>query len=560
MEILISGLPQTALTAEQTRIRLIIHKVFWQLQALFILPIQGIKGLIDFDGFLLFATADDSQNQYLISDEAGYIIGKFGTDVIGGSIPPSPLEGEFAYPYNLAKVDNFVFCADSGNNRISMWKKNSLPVFDYPKKNYFEVRERQVLSFTVHAIDEDGDNVSYSGTLDPAGDGKNWGVNSGYMKFSMIPNYGDAGTDFTLVLTASDGQGSATMNVTIHVLPVNQNHKNLVKGKLDRYEDWVAQDKLDTDDGDLVTLKIKKKGTIEHWDGSVLEISGTSSLNIKASRSKKLSGEGYNGKMYGEFYATNEYTISSVAQLDEIKSDEELKKVSVAGTVGRILLNKDFAPLGTVKIKGGNLGGVEAQYIKNINVMGTKYKDVATKEKLYYGGNITHECYPGGYGRIKAYDVAKKDVSINGISAKGGDISNVWIHAKGHIKKVSTKSGKDELKMPVGGSINGSIIRAGVNPDNFSEINSLGDVVKVQVSESINGSAIIPAADPGDGNFEGTAIDPTEIYIGNLINLKHGKKTGDIYDSLLISAEPIKKIDKLTIDPTTEVIIDGVVQ
>ena len=380
------------------------------------------------------------------------------------------------------------------------------------------------------------------------------------MKFSMIPNYGDAGTDFTLVLTASDGQGSATMNVTIHVLPVNQNHKNLVKGKLDRYEDWVAQDKLDTDDGDLVTLKIKKKGTIEHWDGSVLEISGTSSLNIKASRSKKLSGEGYNGKMYGEFYATNEYTISSVAQLDEIKSDEELKKVSVAGTVGRILLNKDFAPLGTVKIKGGNLGGVEAQYIKNINVMGTKYKDVATKEKLYYGGNITHECYPGGYGRIKAYDVAKKDVSINGISAKGGDISNVWIHAKGHIKKVSTKSGKDELKMPVGGSINGSIIRAGVNPDNFSEINSLGDVVKVQVSESINGSAIIPAADPGDGNFEGTAIDPTEIYIGNLINLKHGKKTGDIYDSLLISAEPIKKIDKLTIDPTTEVIIDGVVQ
>ncbi len=98
--------------------------MFWQLQALFILPIQVIKGLIDFDGFLLFATADDSQNQYLISDEAGYIIGKFGTDVIGGSIPPSPLEGEFAYPYNLAKVDNFVFCADYGNNRISMWKKN----------------------------------------------------------------------------------------------------------------------------------------------------------------------------------------------------------------------------------------------------------------------------------------------------------------------------------------------------------------------------------------------------------------------------------------------------
>ena len=375
---------------------------------------QGIKGLIDFDGYLLFATADDSQNQYLITDEAGYIIGKFGTDVIGGSVSPSPIESEFAYPYNLAKIDSFVFCADSGNNRISMWKKNSLPIFDYPKTNYFEVRERQVLSFTVHASDGDGDNISYGGALEPTDNDKNWGINSSYMKFSMIPEYDDAGTDFTLNLTASDGQGAATMGVTIHVLPVNPKHKKLVKRKLDSYEDWVAQDKLATDDGDLVKLKIKKTGVIEHWDGSVLEVSGTPTISIKATRSKKLSGQGYNGKMYGEVYATNEYTISSVAQLDEIRSDEELKKISVAGTVGRIILKKDVAPLGTVSIKGGNLGGAEALYIKNIKVLGKKYKDFATGEKLYYGGNITHECYPGGFGRIKAHDVAKTTEFIFG--------------------------------------------------------------------------------------------------------------------------------------------------
>ena len=175
---------------------------------------QGIRGLIDFDGFLLVACADNSQSQYLITDDRGYIIGKFGTAVIGGAVSPSPLPGEFGYPYNLAKIGSFVFCADSGNNRVSLWKKNALPVFDYPKTNYFKVRELQVLSFTVHAKDDDGDAITYGGTLAPATDSKNWGVNSDYMKFSMIPYRGSAGTVYTVTLTAFDGTGTATLPVT----------------------------------------------------------------------------------------------------------------------------------------------------------------------------------------------------------------------------------------------------------------------------------------------------------------------------------------------------------
>jgi len=511
---------------------------------------QGIRGLIDFDGFLLFATADNSQSQYLIADSLGYIIGKFGTDVISGAVSPSPDEGKFAYPYNLARYSNFVFCADSGNNRVQMWKKNSLPVFDYPKTNYFEVRELQVLSFTVHAKDDDGDYITYSGELDPPGNGRNWGVNSDYLKFSMIPNMGDTGQDFVLTLRASDGIGSATMDVTIHVNPVNANHKNLVKGKPGYFEDWVYDP---ADDGDLVSIKTAKNAEIIHWDGSRLDVSESSTIAIKTKRAKNLIGTGYDG-LYGEIYATNEYALGSVAQLDVVEGDTELKKVSNVGSIGRVKVPKDSA-VGTVQIKSGNLGGVDGMTIKSIKTSAGKIK---TLDKMVYGGHISGAYYPGQFARIRAYGVDKKGVSVNSISTKGGHITNVWIHGLGHIKKVAAKVGKDELKQPVGGSLQNSIVRAGVDPDSFA-MQAEGDVMSVQVSDSIEYSALVGAADPGTGGFDGTAVDPTEQYNGSVNKIKIGKD-GIIYESLIVTKEPIKKIEKLNIDPTTKVIVDGVIE
>ncbi len=522
---------------------------------------QGIRGLIDFDGFLLVACADNSQSQYLITDDRGYIAGKFGTGVLGGSVTPSPLPDKFGYPYNLTKVGAFVFCADAGNNRVSMWKKNALPVFDYPKTNYFKVRELQVLSFTVHAKDDDGDAITYGGTLDPATDGKNWGVNGDYFKFSMIPYRGSAGTVYTLTLTASDGAGTATLPVTIEVQPLNTKHKKLTKlpkaGQYQAYyEDWVypapGTGNL-PDDGDLIALKVKKGAVINHWDGSVLDVSSTPRVSVAARRAKGLVGIGYDG-LYGEVDATNEYAKATVAQLDVIAAGEPLKSIGVAGSLGRGLLPTAQA-LGTVVVKSGCLGGADAGTIKSLTVAGKKVKLL---NKRLVGGAISCRYYPGMFARVRAYAGDKKSTSITKIAASGGDITDVWIHAAGHIKSVAVKPGKDELKLPVGGALRGSIVRAGVAPATLV-MQPTGDIAKVQATMGIFDSALIAAADPGTGTFVGTALDPTEQYVGSIKDIAVGKGA-TISNSLIVTKKPIKKLVKLPIDPSTQVIVDGVVQ
>lgn len=512
---------------------------------------RGIRGLIDFDGFLLFACAHSSQNQYLITDANGFIVGKFGTTVIGGAVSPSAVEGQFAYPYNLARYNNFVFCADSGNNRVQMWKANSLPVFDYPKTNWFEVRELQVLSFTVHAKDDDGDEVTYTGALTPAGDGKNWGMNSDYMKFSMIPKRGDAGTDFLLRLTASDGFGSTSMDVTIHVNPVNPNHPKLVAGKPGLYEDWVFDP---ADDGDLIALKFK--GTINHWDGSVLDISGSPAVAISAKRAKTLKGAGYD-TLYGEIDATNEYALNAVAQLDEIRSLEPLTSIKMRGSLGRVVLPQNVA-LGSVSVYGGCLGGADAMTIKKISVVRGKLKNPVTKAVRTHGGDISGHYYPGGYGHVRAFGADSKGASIASVACAGGNISNAWLRALGHIMKVALKRGKDENKLPIGGSLARSIVRAGVQPVT-SAAQAAGDVVSVKAADSIVKSSIVGAATPGVNGFEGTAVDPTEAYFGSVKKLAHGAN-GGIVESLIVSRDAIKNLTAVTRDTNTVVIINGVVQ
>lgn len=509
---------------------------------------QGIRGLVDFDGYLMFACADNSQSQYIIADALGYIVGKFGTEVISGSVSPSPLEGQFAYPYNLARYSNFVFCADSGNNRVQMWKANSLPVFDYPKTNWFEVRELQVLSFTVHAKDDDGDEVTYTGALTPAGDGKNWGMNSDYMKFSMIPKRGDAGTDFLLRLTASDGFGSTSMDVTIHVNPVNPHHPKLVAGKPGLYEDWVFDP---ADDGDLIALKFK--GTINHWDGSVLDISGAPTVAISAKRAKTLIGAGYD-TLYGEIDSTNEYALNAVAQLDEIRSSEPLTSIKVRGSLGRVVLPQNVA-LGSVTVYGGCLGGADAMTIKKISVVRGKLKNPVTKAVRTHGGDISGHYYPGGYGHVRAFGVDTKGASVASVACAGGNISNAWIRALGHIMKVAVKVGKDENKLPIGGSLVRSIVRAGVEPLT-SAAQTTGDVVSVKAADSIVKSSIVGAATPGVNGFEGTAVDPTEDYFGSIKKLAHGAN-GGIVASLIVSRQGIKNLGALTRDTNTVIIING---
>ena len=512
---------------------------------------RGIRGLIDFEGFLLFACAHSSQNQYLITDGNGFIVGKFGTAVIGGAVAPSAVEGQFAYPYNLARYKSLVFCADSGNNRVQMWKANALPVFDYPKTNWFAVRELQVLSFTVHAKDDDGDTITYTGALTPAGDGKNWGVNSDYMKFSMIPKRGDAGTDFALVLTASDGFGSARMNVTIHVNPVNPNHPKLVAGKPGLYEDWVFDP---ADDGDLIALKFK--GTINHWDGSVLEISGAPTLAVSAKRAKTLKGTGYD-TLYGEIDSTNEYALNAVAQLDEVRSQEALTSVKVRGSLGRVVLPRNVA-LGSVSVYGGCVGGADAMTIKKISVVRGKLKNPVTKAVRTHGGDVSGQYYPGGHGQVRAFGVDAKGASIASVACAGGNISNAWIRGLGHIMKVALKLGKDENKVPMGGSLVRSMVRAGVQLET-SAPQAAGDVGSVKAADSIVKSSIVAAADPGVNGFEGTDADPTEAYFGSIKKIAYGAE-GRVVDSLIVSREAMKNLGALKRDTNTVVIINGKVK
>lgn len=519
---------------------------------------QGIRGLIDFDGVLLTACADNSQSQYLITDPHGYIVGKFGA--IAGNASPSPNEGQFAYPYNLAKSKSFVFCADSGNHRIQMWKANFIPRFDWPKTNWFSARELQVMAFTVHAIDDDGDAIVYSGVLNPLPTPlpnwlKNWGVNSEYMKFSMIPYRGSAGTDYTLTLTASDGVGSATMLVTLHVDPLNVKHKKLTKppkaGAYEPcYEDWVFNT---TDDGDLVSLKLKKGVILKQWDGSVLAVAGSPTVSVSAKRAKTLAGTGYD-TVYGEIGSTNEVARAAVAQLDMVTAQEELKSVAVVGTLGRVLVSN--APLGKVSVKNGCLGGAQATTIKSVAVSAGKIKDVLTSQVRVIGGDLSGKYYPGDFGRIRATSAdPKKLSSIGTVSLKGGDIADAAVYGKGHISKISVKEGKDENKLPIGGYITNSAIRAGV--DAAGVVSTYGDVAGVTVSRSIEWSSILGAAYPGTkGYFTGTTTDPTELYYGSVKSIKYGKESR-VFESLVVSSNAIKK---LVVDPTTTVIINGQVQ
>jgi len=516
---------------------------------------QGIRGLIDFDGFVLFASADNSQSQFLITDSRGYIIGKFG----GASSMPSPLEGEFGWPYNLVKVKNFVFCADSGNNRVQMWKANSFPVFDYPKTNRFEVRELQVLSFSVHAKDDDGDSLQYSGILTPDTGGTNWGVNSDYMKFSMIPYRGSAGTVYTLSLTASDGMGSAAMDVFITVTPLNRKHKSLVKppkagGYQSFYEDWVYDP---TNDGDLVTLKLKKTAVIQHWDGSVLEVTNAPSIALSAKRAKTLSsGSNVYDTVYGEWFSTNEVALGAVGQLDVVRAHGPLSSLSVKGTLGMVVV--DNAALGKVSVVAGGLGGAEATTIKSISVALGKIKDPATKVLRMIGGDISGRYYPGLLGRIRGLGMdPKKGTSISSVTIKGGTMRDTLLYCKGHVGKVSVKSGVNELKVPVGGSITTSLVRAGYDTASGT-ICTTGNISSVAVSFSIENSSLIAAADSnGKNTFQGTAIDPGEKYYGSIKSIKYGK-LGIIDQCLIVSSNAIKKLVADTTNNT--VIINGVVQ
>lgn len=77
------------------------------------------------------------------------------------------------------------------------------------------VDEGQSLSFSIHATDPDGDEITYAATGLPSG--------ASFVgdTFSWTPDYGQAGT-YPVTFTASDGQGSDSEQITITVRHVNR--------------------------------------------------------------------------------------------------------------------------------------------------------------------------------------------------------------------------------------------------------------------------------------------------------------------------------------------------
>ncbi|MDF1611782.1 putative Ig domain-containing protein [Stygiobacter electus] len=108
--------------------------------------------------------------------------------------------------------NNINFTSVSG--RATVATTNFPPVFDAvaPKT----VNEGQELKFTINAVDPEGAPVTYSVVSKPEGSN----FNATTKEFSWTPNYTQAGT-YTATFSASDGNSSATLNVSITVVDFN---------------------------------------------------------------------------------------------------------------------------------------------------------------------------------------------------------------------------------------------------------------------------------------------------------------------------------------------------
>ena len=98
--------------------------------------------------------------------------------------------------------------------RATVSTTNLPPVFDAvsPKT----VNEGQELKFTINAVDPEGAPVTYSVVSKPEGSN----FNATTKEFSWTPTYKQAG-NYTATFSASDGNSSATLNVSITVVDVN---------------------------------------------------------------------------------------------------------------------------------------------------------------------------------------------------------------------------------------------------------------------------------------------------------------------------------------------------
>lgn len=95
---------------------------------------------------------------------------------------------------------------------------NNAPVFDQMAAQ--KVNETENLTFTISAADADGDDVAYSAADIPAG-----AVMNGQL-FSWTPNSTQSG-NYTVIFTATDGNMSSEMNVSIEVLDrINQSEED----------------------------------------------------------------------------------------------------------------------------------------------------------------------------------------------------------------------------------------------------------------------------------------------------------------------------------------------
>jgi len=102
----------------------------------------------------------------------------------------------------------------SVDGRATVATTNLPPVFDAVTAK--TVNEGQELKFSINAVDPEGAPVTYSVVSKPEGSN----FNATTKEFSWTPTYKQAG-NYTATFSASDGNSSATLNVSITVVNVN---------------------------------------------------------------------------------------------------------------------------------------------------------------------------------------------------------------------------------------------------------------------------------------------------------------------------------------------------
>ena len=136
----------------------------------------------------------------------------FGTPVVVGPTTSG------RNPIVVAQTDPFVVYEASDGSDYEVWfarTTNQAPVFDAIGDK--TVNEGETLSFTVHATDADGDELTYGGTNFPL----NTTLDPNTGAFTFSPDFTQAGAYTTVTFQVSDGSATDEKTITITVNDVN---------------------------------------------------------------------------------------------------------------------------------------------------------------------------------------------------------------------------------------------------------------------------------------------------------------------------------------------------